>query len=313
MRNCKKYEELMWLSLYDELKADERQSLEDHLKICSQCQVNFQQLQHSFKLIDQKIQFEPTESALQSFRGDLHQQLLFLRHKNHYEFSFWSKLWKVLSLDFSPRVRFTTVFAVMFFGVFLGGLAMHYQINKIIPSGQFKPPIFDRAELIRYDPVSKQALIKFNAVTEQTVTGSLEQPEIQRLLAQSLMKDDRVNFRLKTMQTISAIKNYHEPLIQALIEVLLNDENSGIRLKTAKLLNTLPMTDETKEQLIAAYSQVLLTEKNSAIRNEAIDGLTRINDFDSHQLVIDVAKKDSNQYLKYKANQLSNRIKLERD
>jgi len=167
-------------------------------------------------------------------------------------------------------------------------------------------------DFVQFDPHTNKVVLTINTVDENTIYGNLDKPEIQRLIAQTLVSDPRPNVRLKTVGALSMVKTFNKYLLDALVEVVENDENSGIRLKAIKLMNTLPLSPYVKQLLIRVFTRVLLNENNTAICNEAVNGLSRISNSDFAPFVFDIAKSDTNEYLKYKANLMLNRTKLER-
>jgi len=78
MKECIKYRQWIWLALYDELPGDQKKVLEAHIKNCAECQLDYEEAEKAVKLLDQKIQVEPTQVQLDTNRSELHQRLLFL-------------------------------------------------------------------------------------------------------------------------------------------------------------------------------------------------------------------------------------------
>lgn len=311
MKTCQQFRQWIWLDLYNELLPDQKENLADHLKRCLDCQLDYQAAKKTVELLDQKIQLEPTENELAANRADLHQRLLFIKHSQS-EKRWWEKLWQIMSLDFAPQYRLATALAMLIVGIFFGRYLL-------LPSQTLQSHELDFADAniagvdyVQYNPNTKQVSIKLNTMNDIVVEGGLERPEIQTLLAQALEVSDRPNVRLKTVGVLSFVKTLNKPLLDALIDLIEHDNNPGIRLKAIKLLNTLPLDAEVKELIIDTLAKVLLKEKNSAIRNEAINGLTKMNDLDVAPMVLNTARSDTSEYIQYKASQVLARTKLER-
>ncbi len=71
MKGCKNYEKMFVAGLYDELTADERNSLNTHLQNCKDCASTYQQLSGTLTTMDQRLQPEMEEGYWDSFWRNL--------------------------------------------------------------------------------------------------------------------------------------------------------------------------------------------------------------------------------------------------
>ena len=303
MKQCKKYRQWIWLAVYDELKEREKKLLDEHIKACADCLLDFEEAKQTKNLLDKKIQLKPTASLMEESRTELHQRLL-LATELRYKTKLIKKIWGFISLDFSPALRFSTALAMLLIGILIGKWMF---INKVSEkdfneqqSSLLSNLNIAGVESINYDPMTHQVSMKLNTMKQLTIQGDMDTPEIKHLLAQTLMSE-RPNIRLKTVGALSMTKSFDQQVIKALIEVLENDENPGIRLKTIKLLTTIPFNASIKNLITKVLIRVLLKEDNSAIRNEAIDGLDKLKNGSIEPIIYNAARNDSSEYVRSKA------------
>jgi len=310
MEQCKQFRQFIWLAVYDELSTDQKKNLEKHIGNCSECQLDYEEAQKIVKLLDQKIQLEPTDLQLETSRAELHQRLLLFTQPN-FRKKWMAKLWRIISLDFAPALRFATTAVLLIIGIILGRI--FFNQDKLTLE-TYQKPLSDlvesnisNIESIQYNPATRQVSIKLSTINDVTIQGGVEKPEIQRVLAQALMTDERPNIRLKTVRTLQNTNALDEKVIYVLREVIDKEENPGIRLKAVKLLTSIPITRSIKEILTKVLVRVLLNDSNSAIRIEAFKGLSKIDNGSVAPAIFNAAKNDSSEYIRSKAKQILER------
>ncbi|UCE07868.1 MAG: zf-HC2 domain-containing protein, partial [bacterium] len=296
MEKCQQFRHWIWLTVYNELSTDQKKVLEEHIKNCPECQLDYEEAVKTIKLFDQKFQFEPTDVQLETNRAELHQRLLLLTQPN-FQKKWMTKLWRIISLDFVPVLRFATATVLLIIGIFLGRIFFNQNNLKFESDQKPVTDLFEsnisNIESIQYDPASRQVSIKLSTINDMTIEGDVEKPEIQRVLAQALMTEERPNVRLKT---VSALQNTHkldEKVMYALREIIDKEENPGVRLKAVKLLTSIPITPTIKEMLTRVLVRVFLNDSNSAIRIEAFKGLNKIDNGSIAPVIFNAAKNDS--------------------
>lgn len=312
MKKCDYYSQLIWLDIYDDIGDEQKKELEGHLKRCAECRMDLEEARQIKKLLNQKMQLKVTEKNLTENRAELHERLLLLTQPKVR--SMWFEyIKKIVTLDFSPMLRFSTALALLILGVLVGKyiLASNQKAQfeqQFLLSG-LKSGNFAGVESIDYNPTTQQVSMRVNTMNRLNIQGELNKPEIQQILAQTLMVEERPNILLKTVGALTNTKNFEQNVLTALIDVLENDENVGVRLKTIKLLNTMPINDSVKDIMIRVLVKVLLKEKNSAIRIEAINGLSKIKDESVNPIFFNAAENDSNEYVRYRAAHSLQRLK----
>jgi len=310
MEKCKQFRRWILLAGYDELPANQKNMLEKHIKNCSECQLDYEEAEKAMRMLDQKIQLEPTVVQLETNRAELHQRLLFLTQPR-FQKTWTTKLWQIVSLDFAPVLRFATAAALLIIGIFLGNLFFRssdsgFEFDQQQLSGLDEAKI-SNIESIQYDPLTRQVSITLSTVNDMTIQGNVEKAEIQQLLAQTLMTEDRPNIRLKTVRALQHTKSLNENVIHALSELIDKEKNPGIRLKAVKLLTSIPITSSVKNTLSRVLIRVLLNDSNSAIRIEAFKGLSKIDNGSVAPVILSAVKNDSSEYIQTKAKQILER------
>lgn len=310
MKECKKYRQWIWLALYDELPSDQKKVFEKHIKNCAECQLDYEEAEKAVKLLDQKIQVEPTQIQLDTNRSELHQRLIF-DTQSRFQKSWRAKLWQIVSLEFAPALRLATATALLIIGILIGNFVFR-STGSGFESSQKQIAELNKAnisniESIQYDPSTRQVSIKLNTINDMMIRGDVEKPEIQELLAQTLLNEDRPNIRLKTVRALQNTHKIDEKVISALSEVIDKEENPGIRLKAVKLLTSIPITPSIKDVLTQVLVRVFLNDSNSAIRIEAFEGLSKVNNGSVTPVIFSAAKNDSSEYIRAKAKKILER------
>ena len=308
MKKCKQFHRLIWLSVYDEISDEQQKLLKEHLKDCTECQLDFEEAQQAIKLLNQKVQITPSEKMMKEIRTELHQRLLLMTQpkvkKN------WLKAVKqIVTLDLPPALRFSAAVVMLLFGIIIGRFfftpeSMNFQQNF---------PDLDNTKIanvrsVYYDPASGNISIQLSTFNNLTVEGSPEKPEIQQLLAKTLLLENRPNIRLETVNVLSQTRSFNRQVIEALIQVLEKDENPGIRLKAVKLLSVIPVDSSLRDLITRIFLKVLLKEKNTAIRIQALNGLEKLTEKSFIPALYQAAKKDTNEYIRNKAVHIIERI-----
>ncbi len=308
MNNCKHFRQQLIAAAYQELPREEQELLQQHLAQCPTCQAEAAELTAIMNLLGQKRQLEPTEAQLETLRGELHRRLLLTKKRSSAN-QWLAGVWRLVSLDYAPVFRFATALGLLVLGICLGRMffapTSAMQQSQLI---QLAESNLSHIETIEYDPQRRQVAIQLSAINQVTIAGDLEDKAIQRLLAQVLVYDERPNIRLKTVRALERIRHFDRETVMALSRLVDKEENPGIRLRAMKLLAAMPFTDEMKDLLLALFSRVLLKENNSAIRIEAFEGLARIDDASIRPLILNVARKDTSDYIQARAKQVLARI-----
>lgn len=310
MKKCIRFHKLIWLAVYDEISAANKKDLEAHIHQCPECQLDFYEAEQTKKSFNEKIQIQPTDLQLETSRAELRQRLLLLTQPKIQK-QWLAKLWRIVSLDFAPSLRFASAIALLIIGIFLGRAAIS-PINERIESDQLKISELVQSNInnihsIQYDPKTRQVAIKLNTLNEVSIQGDVAQPEIQQLLLETLRTEERPDVKIKTVAALQHTKFLNKDVIKALSNLIEKEQNPGIRLKAVKLLTTIPITSSIKEILAQVLIRVLLNDSNSAIRIEAFKGLSKFDNGATTSIIFNAARNDSSEYIRNKARQILER------
>ncbi len=145
----------------------------------------------------------------------------------------------------------------------------------------------------------------FDAYKRITVSGSPDDPGIQKLLTYSILNEKNPGTRLNSINLVNNRydKNQLTGVKEALILAAKNDENPGVRLQALKTLADLPFDDGIKKTLL----HVLVNDNTPGNRIEAINTLVKAieNGFKADDEIKTVFKtrldQEENPYIKIRA------------
>ena len=120
------------------------------------------------------------------------------------------------------------------------------------------------------DPGSNLVALSFNATRQVRLEGSLDDAEIQRILAHALIAEENPGVRLQAVSVLQQKSPAEQEAITALIGALRTDPNPAVRQLALAALRGYPSTQEIR----SAFVDVLLNDRNARIRIEAIEGLS---------------------------------------
>jgi len=296
--------------MYDELSEQENDELAEHIAHCKACQLDYEEALSMKEVLDKKIQYVPDENVLKELRNDLHLRLLSVGKPNRH-IPWTERLWRMISLDFSPILRMGTAVALVIFGIYIGS-KYSYLTNgsqeALVKVSENSIPRVTGVEFIHYNQATQQIELTFNTMQNVNVQGDLNKPEIQKILAQMLLADNRPNFKLRTVRALESSVRLENDVLEALATLAETDENPGIRLKALKLLIAAPMTPELKDRIVKVVVKVLLNDTNSAMRIEAFDYLSKINGGHLESDVYHAVRVDSTEYIRAQSSHLLDRI-----
>jgi hypothetical protein len=218
---------------------------------------------------------------------------------------------KQAKILFLPRRHFYSIIsaaATLLFGIILG---RYIPIVIDSPQPQMKM-VHTNAESILDDftisdiqiDVLNQDLgelsIEYTKVKKERIQGNISEPEIQKLLAYAMIREDNPGTRLRSVKLIQGnVNQASDDLQSALITTVKNDENQGIRLKAMKALGELPLTEEIKE----ACTYVIANDQSAAIRMEAIQVLTKDRSQETQEILNKATEEDESEGVQSLINQ----------
>ena len=305
-----KYKELIQLALLDELADNELDKLHKHLIECNECQLEYDNLTKFYSGINQK----KIDDVDDDFLSEARQQF---KDRLNFELSSQSFIQKLT--DFSRRnfrIHRSPILAGAFslvVGISIGYFAFSsgkYSINNSFQNSNEGNQRITNVRILNKDTSNGQIEFSFDAIKEITLKGEINNPAIQKILAEALVNESNPGTRIQTASLLSnqiTDNSKISPKVKtSLITAMKYDNNPAVRMEAMKALLNLPYSNDVNEALLF----VLQHDKNSGMRVTAINALASIKPVTGsiNQETIKVlnqkAKDDINQYVRIRAASL---------
>jgi len=296
------------LLLYGELAGWRAAALRRHLQRCQRCRLDYEELQNLHELVAAAGVGSVPEATLEEARQRMVRGIAPGYQKPQ-----------------PAGVRFTEGLSDLFDGVrghlagatrVLAGAAVGFVLGAIFwPSDSQKGSSLEelqpeqiRIENLRFlgdEPEGKELELTLEAFRPVQVRGSVDDPAIQRLLAQALLSERNAGIRLRAVSVLRApTPDAVDPEIRrALLAAMTTDENAGVRMAALEAVQQLPLDHESRDALL----HVILYDINPGLRIAAINALEAfVTDFTREDDAalrdrMDEMKSDENAYVRWKA------------
>jgi hypothetical protein len=299
------------LLVYDELPDDVRFELEQHVQRCGECasEVKAVRMLHSTMSLD-RVE-EPTPNLLVASRMRLQEAL---------EHAEQSRGWHRFTFDVSRlfhSVKLAPAMAMLLFIIGFGtGIVATWQIatgqrqagGRIAQNGRQPAPAeasIGGIRSITQEPGSNKVQISYDKVIPDTAQGSLDDPRIQQLLLYAAHNNTNSGVRLDSVDLLTQTPD-DERVRSALIYSLRYDTNPGVRQKAIEALAPYVKGDvRVRDGVLEA----LMNDSSPGVRTVAIHALEPVAADSSVRVVLsDLAKKDRNQYIRRKAQDVLGKL-----
>lgn len=308
------FKEKIYLYFYEELSEQERIEFENHKVECKECSGEYERELSLFRELEKDKSPVINDRILSSARYQLNKALSEIQ-KSSQE----SVINKLLSYFFTPyRFAFSSVVVltiglligyVLFSGRSTASLSESSNTDFINASDKF---VFNEQVLrisnihfIDADASDGEIEFEFEAIKPVRMKGSVNDPQIQAVLAYSMLNNQNPGSRLSSINAIESKPQLRidNDTKNSLLTVLLTDENPGVRLEALRVLKKLPY-DETIKQ---SFLMVLTSDTTSGLRIEAINAISDLIEkgltFSQDDILLFKEKlnNDSNNYIKFKS------------
>ncbi|RPI71720.1 MAG: hypothetical protein EHM47_09610 [Ignavibacteriales bacterium] len=305
--NHKKYKEWVQLFLYGELTQDEKDELQKHLDDCNECSAELEKQQRFFSVLSHTPLPEPDKNLLSEARRELNAALKVEKTKDRWfafpNFSLSEFFFSPLRLAFGGTAVLAAGILIGFllFNNSEKVLPLNEEENSLAlleETTQVK-----NVRFIDNDPSDGEIEFTVDAVKPLRIKGNVSDPEIQNILTHSILFEDNPGVRLNAINLINtnALENNDEEIKAALITVAKYDSNLGVRREALKLLRSYPFDSGVREALL----YILLNDENSSMRIEAITSLKEIggkgSGFNQDEISAfrEKVNKEENNYVKF--------------
>jgi len=321
----RQWRELVHLSAAGELKAEQREALENHLRGCARCREELTGLRRLASAVAAHPPLQVTDELLGEARRQLRAALLERRLRE----SLLTRAARFLGDLALEEYRLAVGGALMVIvGVGIGySVFRHPQEVKeaarpvepaqaqqavreaVAPRESFTQGDTRTSNVRMIDADGTDGMVEFtfDAVTPMHVRGNINDENVQKVLARALMTEDNPGVRIRTVNAIASqlpSKKAPDPGIKAaLLSALRNDENPGVREEALRVLLRYPFDKEIRDALVFTLGH----DKNSGMRIAAVNGLAAAT-LDGHEMnqdVREILKKkmysDDNNYVRRQA------------
>ena len=294
------YKERLHLLVFGEPTAEEIALIETHLRGCAECRADLAALR---RLADvtrlPELSSGSDELLLREARSQLRAALRAER----------------LRPGIADRVRSFISGPGMLRPAFLGlalllaGLVIGRATSDWMPSSGGAPQGDQRIGQVRFteSPGTPGELeVTYEQVTPMRVRGTVNDPQIQLLLARALVADENPGVRLRAVNAIPSHPAWQadQEVKAALILALKTDPNAGVRKEALSALRRLPADLSIRDALL----HTLLYDTNPGLRIAAVNGLDSLaldpatRDENLMNVLRQASQNDKNTYIRTRAN-----------
>jgi len=304
------FKKLIQLSMYGELSSREQNDLNEHLKSCTECKEELENQKNLLAILSEHKTSKVNEEVLSSARYQLRGALRMEKDKSKFVDEILQKFTRLFSTPAKLAFSFTTV---MLIGILIGSLFFGKKDVTEIITNTGNSDITELAgdnmqisnlSFIDSDPSDGEVEFTFEAMKPVYIKGKVTDPKIQSILTYSMLNESNPGSRLNSINAMYTEQplNFDKDVKDAIITVVMTDENPGIRREALKLMKKIPYNEEIKQ----TYLFVLTSDSSSALRidalNALIEGSKKGNQFSDREL--DLLKQnyeqDDNNYIRLK-------------
>ncbi len=270
---CLEFEAILPLFLYAELSAEERAACEAHLEVCANCRAALEKTEQLHRALAERPRPKPSAALLAESRQALDEALEREQHG-----------WRALLhqglpvLRLQPASGFALGLTMVLCGFGLGwGLRPHAGRLTSNPAGvntaALTDPDLENMQIrgisrVAADPQTGGVRITMDAERRMTLEGSLDNPQIQRVLVYAVKSYDNPGIRRDTLDALRS--HLDNPNIRgALLYALRHDPNAGVRLEALEAVRGMECGDDVHLALLAALQH----DANAGVRVAALEAL----------------------------------------
>ena len=279
--NCEWVRMRIPLRFYGELPPEEEARLEEHLRECAACGREMERQRRLAAALDRRC-LEPPPGLLPECRADLMAAI-----ESGVGKSKWALLVEGMTAAWFWRPVAATAlvalgfFAARFSGSNPGGPA------AISPADQ----AYSTVRSVRADDPNRVE-ISLDETRRRTVTGRVDDPNIQRLLLSAAHQDDPA-VRVVSVDLLKGRAGVSE-VRDELLDALAHDANAGVRQKALEGLTPMAGDPAVRRTL----QRTLIGDDNQAVRMQAVDLLVAHPDDSMVGPMQEMIQREGNDYIR---------------
>lgn len=302
--NCDWIKENAVLYAYDELPDDQRHEFERHVGTCTRCEQEIENVRVFLGAMKTGAPVtEPSPNFVTASRMRLQESLEHAEQSRGLgRFTFDVAGW-FHQLKLNPAL----VAMLLIFG-FVGGSVTTFVTRRSTSGGGIVSPIENPQQAgvlpianikgITQDPNSNKVQIQYDTLVPAQAEGSVDDPNIQRLLLYASRARDNSGVRMDSVDVLTK-NGDNDRIREALIFSLRYDKNPGVRLKALEGLKNYVKSDRRVRDVML---EALMRDDNSGVRVAAIQSLQPVMaDTSVRATLQDLADRDSNKYIRYES------------
>ena len=246
------YKQLLQLSLFGELKSEEQIILKEHLLNCEECRTELEDQKNLLELISGKKKADVDEKVLSAARYQLRGALRSEKSSNNILGFLTDNIFQF----FTTPLRFAFAgAALLIVGILIGSIFFSKSSQSEFTGQQNGDNRFaslsedisiSNVRFIDSDAADGEVEFTFQASRPVHLKGNVNDPQIQSVLTYAMLNEQNPGSRLNSINAMDTETpmQYDSDVKNALITVVMTDENPGVRREALKLMSKFPY-DET--------------------------------------------------------------------
>ncbi|HEY3738890.1 MAG TPA: HEAT repeat domain-containing protein [Bryobacteraceae bacterium] len=309
--NCEWARNYLPLFLYQELSAEEEDTLQSHLAVCSDCRAALEVERQLHQTLDQEDPALPA-GLLNACRSRFTEQMVIERALPKAGVLGRARAWfDGLQFAQSGWLRPAAAMALIAIGFFAGRMLPHQDrpagLDPVVAA--VAEPVSTRVRQV--EPAGSGVFqIVLDETRERVVSGSPDEDRIRQLLISAASDPSDAGLRGETIGILSSVPPCDETR-QALLTAVEHDSNDGVRLRALEGLKGMAQQSDVRRVL----ARVLLKDPNAGVRTQAIDLLTQsapnagIRENDMIGVFQDLMGREPNTYIRMRAERQLQKVK----
>lgn len=292
---CEEVNQQIPLYVYGELPQEAEEHIESHCAACGLCGGELGRFRKMLAAFD-RHRLDATADLVAQSRAELATLLEREEQAPRPRESWFANFKNALHQTMHSSVRFRVPVGAMAL-VALGYFGA--RVSPMITGGGMNAaslgsadPVISVVKSVEPD-ANGRVLIGVDEVRRRTISGKLNDRDIQRLLLTAVKEESNPGVRVESVDALKDQAGSAE-VRTALLDAVAHDPNPGVRLKAIEGLKSFSKDAATRKVL----SQVLLADTNPGVRIQAIDLLMTSRDQSMVGLLQNVVRKEDNNYVR---------------